>query len=304
MMAIRGIGAAGLALLALGLAPAAAMAVPDCPHMPKPRLLLSGQGQLESVATDRRGHLYFDDITGERVVKLGRHGAKPRTLVSGVAGPGGLIFDRKGTLFGGFNAAQTNGGTARKAGLLKIDPRTGTHSVYVRGLEGANGVAVGPGGAIYTSNDFSTHIAKVVNGKAEVEWGEVLTSPNGLVVDPAGKFLYAAQTFQPAAVARIPLATGGMAANWFSAPTDDVAAGLDGMTRDAAGRLYVAANGAGQLWRIDRNKGACVLWKGDPLGPSMVAFGHGKDRSRFPWSNLYLVNFQGDLIELPHVRGR
>jgi sugar lactone lactonase YvrE len=298
----REIAAAALTLLALGFAAAPAAAVPDCQRMPKPRLLLSGQGMLESVVTDRRGHLYFDDINGERILKLGRRGAKPRTLVSDVPGPGGLIFGKGGKLFAGFNAAEENGATAREAGLLQINRHTGANSIYVQGLEGANGVARGPDNEFYTSNDFSTHIAKVVHGEAEVEWGQVLTSPNGLVVDPSGTYLYAAQTFQPAAVARIPLATGGTATNWFSAPPADISAGPDGLTRDRSGRLYVAANGAGQVWRIDRDKQACVLWKGSPLGPSMVTFGHGTDHARFPRHNLYIVNFQGDLIELPRVR--
>jgi gluconolactonase len=303
MRARLGIGAGALASLALGLTATPAAAVPDCPRMPEPRLLLSGQGMLESVVTGRRGRLYFDDIDGERILKLDHRGGKPHTLVADVPGPGGLIFGKGGMLFAGFNAADPNGGTKREAGLLRIDVRTGANSVYVQGLEGANGVALGPDNELYTSNDFSTHIAKVVHGKADVEWGEVLTSPNGLVVDPSGTFLYAAQTFQPAAVARIPLATGGTATNWFSAPPADMSAGLDGLTRDGRGRLYVAANGAGQVWRINRNKQACVLWKGEPLGPSMVAFGHGTDRNRFPRRNLYIVNFQGDLIELPGVRG-
>jgi len=298
----RGIGATGLALLALGFAAPPALAVPDCGRMPEPRLLLSGQGELESVVTDRRGRLYFDDITGQRILKLGRRGAKPRTLVPDVPGPGGLIFGQGGRLFAGFNAAEENGATAREAGLLRINKRTGANSIYAQGMEGANGVALGPDNEIYTSNDFSTHIAKVVHGEADVEWGQVLTSPNGLVVDPSGTYLYAAQTFQPAAVARIPLATGGTATNWFSAPPADISAGLDGLTRDGRGRLYVAANGAGQVWRIGRDKQACVLWKGSPLGPSMVAFGHGSNPARFGRRNLYIVNFQGDLIELPNVR--
>jgi gluconolactonase len=302
MRVTRGIGATALALAALGAVAAPAMALPDCPHMPKPRLLLSGQGMLESVVSDRRGRLYFDDINGERILKLDHRGAKPQTLVSDVPGPGGLIFGRDGRLYAGFNAAEENGATAREAGLLRINSRTGAHSIYVQGLEGANGVALGPDGAFYTSNDFSTHIAKVVDGQPEVEWGQVLTSPNGLVTDPSGRFLYAAQTFQPAAVARIPLATGGTATNWFTAPPADISAGLDGMTRDGSGRLYVAANGAGQVWRIDRDKQACVLWKGAPLGPSMVAFGHATDKNRFTRRNLYIVTFQGDLIELPRVR--
>jgi sugar lactone lactonase YvrE len=304
MIIRRAIGASALAVLTLGVMAAPAAAVPNCQRMPKPRLILSGEGMLESVVADRQGRLYFDDISGERILKLGRQGGKPRTLVADVPGPGGLVFGKGGTLYAGFNAAQENGATAREAGLLRVNKRTGAHSIYVQGLEGANGVARGPDNELYTSNDFSTHIAKVANGKAEVEWGEVLTSPNGLVVDPAGQFLYAAQTFQPAAVARIPLATGGAATNWFSAPPADISAGLDGMTRDSRGRLYIAANGAGEVWRIDTDKQACVLWRGDRLGPSMVAFGHGADQSRFGWRNLYIVNFQGDLIELPHVRGR
>src|SRR5438552_2590836 len=136
----RGIGATGLALLALGFGAAPALAVPDCGRMPKPRLLLSGQGELESVVTDRRGHLYFDDITGKRILKLRRRGAKPRTLVPDVPGPGGLIFGQGGRLFAGFNAAEENGATAREAGHLRINTRTGAHTTYLHGIEGANGL--------------------------------------------------------------------------------------------------------------------------------------------------------------------
>jgi sugar lactone lactonase YvrE len=164
----------------------------------------------------------------------------------------------------------------------------------------ANGVAVGPDGAIYASNNFGTDVQRVVDGQVELDWADV-TSANGLVVDRAGTFLYAAQTFQPAAIMRVEIANPQNVETYVAAGPEDIAAGPDGMTRDERDRLYVAANGAGQVWRVDEQRRICALWRGLPAGPSAVAFGSGT--RRFPETSLFVVTFQGQLIELPGVRG-
>ena len=139
-------------------------------------------------------------------------------------------------------------------------------------------------------------------------WARI-ESPNGLVVDASGKWLYAAQTFVPAAISRIEIAEPTHVETWFEAPSEDFAAGLDGMTRDAEGNLYVAANGGGAVWRVDADAQACALTHLPPLGPSAVAFGSAPAaRSGRPLGfgrrNLYVVTFQGELIQLKNVLGR
>ena len=74
------------------------------------------------------------------------------------------------------------------------------------------------------------------------------------------------------------------------------------MDRDAADNLFVAANGAGSVWKVTPEAEMCVLLRGLPPfpdGPSAVAVGvHG---SAFPPENLYVVAFNGDLTEIAGV---
>jgi hypothetical protein len=126
-------------------------------------------------------------------------------------------------------------------------------------------------------------------------------SPNGLTIDPSGRYLYAAQTFVPAAVARVDLLDPAKVTTHMSSPTDTTA-GLDGMARDARNRIFVAANGGGEIWRIAPDGTPCVILDNlapFPDGPSAVAL--GRRSTRFPATHLYAVTFDGNLIELPNV---
>jgi sugar lactone lactonase YvrE len=285
--------------LTVGVPPA--NAAPDCNPLPQPNQILSGLGRLESIAADRQGRLYFVETgTTGRLLRLSARDAQPEVLVAGIANPRGHAFDRNGTLYLGFGGDGVVSSVVPSAGLLRIDPRTGAHSVYTSGLEMANGVAWAPDGVIYASNNFGTHIHRVVDGRAENKWAAV-TSANGLVVDRAGDFLYAAQTFQPAAIKRVEIANPENVETWVQAAPEDTAAGPDGITRDEQDQLYVAANAAGQVWRVDSQRRICALWRGTPVGPSAVSFGGGD--GPFPKTSLYLVTFQGQLIELPGTRG-
>jgi sugar lactone lactonase YvrE len=167
----------------------------------------------------------------------------------------------------------------------------------------ANGLALAPDGTLYASDDVGVGIDRVVHGQVENHWASVISS-NGLVVDRAGENLYANQTFQPAAIVKIPLDDPTAASTYVEAPPGDTAAGPDGLTRDGLDRLYVAANGGGQIWRVNRRRQICSLAETAPLGPSAVSFGHGRD-GPFPHTNLYFVTFGGELVELHGVlRGR
>ena len=70
------------------------------------------------------------------------------------------------------------------------------------------------------------------------------------------------------------------------------------MTRDGMNRLYVAANGAGEVWRVNRDRTICALARGYPTVSSLT-FGSGK--RGFSSRNLYIVTFTGMLVELVNV---
>jgi len=107
------------------------------------------------------------------------------------------------------------------------------------------------------------------------------------------------QTFQPAAIQRIEIANPQNVTPFAVAPADDAAAGFDGMDRDPVDNLYVAANGAGSIWKVTPDAQMCILVRGLPPfpdGPSAVAVGlYG---TPFPPENVYAVAFNGDVTEI------
>ena len=191
---------------ALATAPAA-QALPDCENAPVPRDILTGQGTLESTIADGRGHLYFtSSAAGGSLIKLRHEGADPRPLVTGVAAPGGLAIHASGDLLMGYGNSIPGGTTGTldpQAGLLRIDRRTGESNLYADGLAMANGVARADDGTVFASDDFGIGIDRVApDGTVENVWAEVISS-NGMAISPNQRWLYVAQTFQPAAIQRV-----------------------------------------------------------------------------------------------------
>ena len=116
--------------------------------------------------------------------------------------------------------------------------------------------------------------------RGDPDLGEVASS-NGLVVDTTGRWLYVAQTFVPAAISRVEIADPAHVETWYAAPAADSGAALDGLTRDAHDRLYVAANLGGEVWRVqDRRPRHACSPTCRRVGPSAVAFGSARRRPR------------------------
>jgi sugar lactone lactonase YvrE len=296
--------ASGLLLAALAL-PAQALAAPPCPSpLPEPNYLVEGETTLESVIVDYRGRLFFTNSTS--VLRLDGREAKPKVLAE-VEEPGGLAFDGDGGLLVGTGNSAGNGSHGDVDGpssLTKVDPDTGAAKVYATGLSMGNGLVRGPDGSFYASNDFGSNIDRITGGETERGWAKV-DSGNGLVIDSSGRYLYAAQTFRPAAIARVDLADPSAVTTYVAADEADMSAGLDGLAIDAADNIFAAANGAGEIWKVPRaNDGSaerpCVLLPDLPPfpdGPSAVAVGVGS--GPFGAGNLYAVTFDGNVIELP-----
>lgn len=296
---LRSLAVTTAALVATAIAPATASALDNCAQQPEVRVLADGLGKLESVGVDRKGRVFFTDSDAGTLLRL-RNDGRVRTLVSGIDAPGGIIFRRNSILVGyGDSIAQAADGPLNpEAGMLRVDPRTGATKPFVDGLQMANGITRGPGGQIFASNDAQTGIDRIVRGEVELGWANV-TSPNGLAVNRAGDTLFANQTFTAAAIQQIPLNNPGAASAYYTPPPADIAAGLDGLERSQhSDTLFAAANGAGEVWRIDGPDRACVLASRVPFpsGPSDVAFSRGRG---FADGTLFVTTFGGELLAIP-----
>jgi sugar lactone lactonase YvrE len=284
----------------------AARAVRACEPLPRVRVLRAGCGLLESVIVDRDGRLLFTSQTWNgrgrgALLRLDAPDAPPVAVAVGIASPGGLALADDGRLIVGFGDSPHGGlvgNFSPRAGLLLVDPAGGGAEPWVSGLGMANGVARAPDGTVFASNDFGTHLDRVAaDGTLQRRWAKV-PSANGLVVDAAGRYLYAAQTFTRAAIKRVEIAHPENVSTHARPPAAAALSLLDGLAIDDAGRLYVAANGAGQVWRVDPDGAICAVARG--LGsPSAVAVGLGD--SPFPAANLYAVTFGGDVIEISNA---
>ncbi len=286
----------GAALVAAAPAAAAPAACPG--HTATPKTLIAARGTLESVIVDRQGHLYFTDVTAGELLRVARPGATPKPVVKGIDSPGGLVWDHGKLIVGYGDAIATASSVNPVAGLISYNPKNGKSHRLISGTQMSNGLARSHDGAIYASSDVGTGIDRVLGGKVEIDWAS-LPSPNGLAVSPNGKWLYSNQTFYPAQISRIEIADPSNVQTYVKLDTADVAAGLDGMTRDGHGDLFVAANGGNWVGRVDTDRSICTLAT-DTGMTSAVALGHSKQG--FSFRNLYAVNFDGELIELPRIR--
>ena len=276
-------------------------ALPGCPGAVEPRVVAEGLGSLEAAIVDRRGRLFVSATAHAGVMMFDAPGEPGRLIADGITSPGGLAVLPDGDIVVGQGDALAQGVVGNvfgMAALIRIDPDTGEKETIATGLQMANGLARGADGAFYASNDAGTSIDRVEAGEVQQHWADV-PSPNGLAIDTKQRYLYAAQTFQPAAVKRIDMRDPSQVTDHFVAPPESIAAGPDGMTIDEADRLFLATNAAGEVWRIDPDGSSCTIATGIDRA-SAVALGQGT--RGFRHEHLYSVGFDGVIRELAGVR--
>jgi sugar lactone lactonase YvrE len=275
---------------------ATAVAAPDCPGGQIQPVTLANTGDvLEYGLLSAHGQFFYSDQSKGALMEIDGFGSPPRQ-VAAINGPGGIVAESDGSLIVGSGDGISNGisGDAfPMASLARVDPATGNVSTFASGLGMANGVAQAADGTLYATNDFGFDIDRIdISGQVDHGWAKVF-STNGVVVSRDQRYLYVSQTFQPAAVQRITIANPSQVSTFAAAQGTDIAAGPDDMTIDAHGNLYLAANGAGQVWRVTAKGSICVLASG-LQNPSSAVLGPGSLAS-----NLYVVGFGGEIVELP-----
>jgi sugar lactone lactonase YvrE len=225
-----------------------------------------------------------------------------RTVVE-VDAPGQLLhFGRDRVLFTTGDSA-ASGALSRADGTLRVlDAGTGKSSVYARGLTMPNGMALSPDGRAFTTRDIGTGtgVTEVVAGRphdVHANWAH-LDDTNGAAIDAKRDVLYVVRTFVPKApIFAIPLRHPDRLRQVgdLSRIGSPVFKGLDGMTIDDNGVLYVAANSGGEVFSFDpRTKRGCLIASG-LITPSSVAFGTGHG---WPKGSLFVCGFDGTVHRL------
>lgn len=168
-----------------------------------------------------------------------------------------------------------------------------------------NGLAFLPSGDAVVSRSVGsatgiTRIPVADPSKPQFRWA-ALDESNGLAVDPTGTWLYADETFTAESeVFRIRIGDPKVIESVARLGAAGVPKGLDDMTIDGDGVLYITANGSGEVIRLDpRNGRSCVIARG-LRNPSAVKFGNG---TGWPASQLYVSGFDGALQELTPPAG-
>ncbi len=106
--------------------------------------------------------------------------------------------------------------------------------------------------------------------------------PNGLALSADGSTLYVAQIFgslRPLTIDdrvwAVSLENGAAVGEPTVIARTGDGAGNDGLATDELGRIYVAANGSGRIFRIDPESGEVVLVAENMPGAASIAFGQG-----------------------------
>lgn len=155
----------------------------------------------------------------------------------------------------------------------------GGATMIAAGIDDPNFVAIMPDGSALVSDDFDTRVFRVTLD------GQVTTvlsveSPNGMAYSPDGKRLYVASTFtQEAQLTRYDVDAAGLPIEASAVEILHLGPGAtpDGIAVSEDDHVYVAANLAGKIWRVDG--AAAGLQDGELVAdmpyPASLAFGRG-----------------------------
>lgn len=132
-------------------------------------------------------------------------------------------------------------------------------------------------------SDDATDEVFIANMEGQVGlFTDAVGHPNGIAMSADGSTLYVAQIFKSlrpmlpdGRLWAVPLGEGLQAGPAEMIVDLGDSAANDGIALDEMGRIYVAANGAGQIWRVDPETRETVLIAENMPGAASIAFGKG-----------------------------
>ena len=159
----------------------------------------------------------------------------------------------------------------------------GQKSIVAKGIGDPNFILVLKDGSFLVSDDATNEIFKVEPDKTVSLFTNAIDYPNGMALSSTEDTLYVAQIFgsihpitidnrlwalqledgRPKGEPKVVARTGERGAN-------------DGLARDVLGRIYIAANGEGKVWRFDPSSDELIVIAENMPGVASLAFGRGK----------------------------
>jgi len=206
---------------------------------------------LEGPSFDRQGNLYCVDIPFGRIFRINPDG-EFELVVEYDGQPNGLKIHKDGRLLV----------ADRLRGIVAIDPAERRVQYLVSGpdlerFKGPNDLVFSPDGALYFTDQGMTDLAdptgKVFrlrpDGRLEVML-DGLVSPNGIALDPTGRFLYVALTRANSIIKALLLPDGRITRvqNFIQLSGG---AGPDGLAVDEEGGIAIAHPELGAVWLFD-----------------------------------------------------
>jgi len=186
--------------------------------------------------------------------------------------------------------------------VYRITPE-GNKTVAAAGFGDPNFILLFADGSYLVSDDATADVYRVgTNGTVEL-YSTAVNHPNGLALSPDGSTLYVAQIFTnirpvvlDGSIWAMRLQNGRPLRDARKVTDAGPNAGVDGLAMDAEGRLYIAANAAGQLWRYDPADESMTLIASGMVGIASLAFGEGAFDHRSIYATTTFSGGQGGKI--------
>ena len=278
----------------------AAASAQQRPLPARPEVLVEGKFRgAEGIAFNGEGRLF---VTADDALWEVSPGGEVRRVMGLNSAVGLAPIGRRDLIvadFGPTNAVAH--GPNRDGVVLRVTPE-GKAAVLAEGIGDPNFVLLRKGGSLLVSDDFTNEIWEVTLKTGRVAlFSDSVAYPNGMALSADGRALYVAQIFRDFRhgvrpipcddrVWRLPL-RGGRPAGPPSVVFKTGGVGCnDGLALDTRGRLYVAANREGKVWRVDPADGSAVLVA--EQAAASIAFGAGK----FDRDSIYVTELRGGRI--------
>ncbi len=202
------------------------------------------------------------------------------------------------TMDGGWVVASLGEIMMPDGGVYTVSP-AGEASLLAEGIDSPNFVTIAPDGSALISDDFDTRVFRVQLDGTVSTVIENVPSPNGMAYSPSGDALYVASTFTSAGqLTRFDVDDAGLPIESTAVEILHTGAGSipDGIAVDLDGNVYVAANLAGEIWRIDgalQELGDGEVFASELDSPASLAFGAGEG---FDPCSLYITELFGTQV--------
>jgi gluconolactonase len=226
---------------------------------------------LEGPVFDARGNLYVTDIPNGQIFRISP--TKEWELVIHYDGwPNGLTFDKQGLLWI----------ADHKQGLLRLNPETKSLETILSGPKnsddsflGLNDLVFDASGNLFFTDQGQTGLhdpsGKVFCLDSTGDLHEILNnvpSPNGLVFDTTGRFLFVSAT-RANNIWRMPIFKDYSTGKVGAFQTFFGTSGPDGLALDKADNLYVAHASLGGVFQLNK-RGELVAYIKTPIGHTVT----------------------------------